>query len=209
MRSILFDVDGVVIYSLFHQDPARQRVWSQHIEMDFGISRDSFNEFFRLNYAEIVTGKTSIVTAMDAFLPTINAGHINSLDLLDYWFKNDTPVNRQLLDGIKQLKQKADVKIYLATNQEHLRAFYLWHDLKLGHIFDDMFYAARLGVAKPDPAFFQKVDQLLGPQSENPIFFDDGQKNIDAGNQQGWESTLFATEKDYFEHPWVKKHLER
>lgn len=171
MRSILFDVDGVVIHSLFHPDPARQRVWSQHIEMDFDISRDSFNEFFRLNYADIVTGKASIVTAMDAFLPTIDADHINSLDLLEYWFKNDTPVNRQLLDGIKKLKQKADVRLYLATNQEHLRAFYLWHDLKLSHIFDDMFYAARLGVAKPDPAFFQKVDHLLGPQSEAPLFF--------------------------------------
>lgn len=208
MRSILFDVDGVVIHSLFHQDPTRQRVWSQHIEMDFGISRDSFNEFFRLNYAEIVTGKTSIVTAMDAFLPTIGADHINSLDLLEYWFKNDTPVNRQLLDGIKQLKQKADVKVYLATNQEHLRAFYLWHDLKLSHIFDDMFYAARLGAAKPDPSFFQKVDHLLGPQSEAPLFFDDGQKNVDAGIAQGWDSVLFETEADFFNHPWVNKFLK-
>lgn len=207
MRSILFDVDGVVIHSLFHQDPARQRVWSQHIEMDFGISRDSFNEFFRLNYADIVTGKASIVTAMDSFLPTIGAGHINSLDLLEYWFKNDTPVNRQLLDGIKKLKQKADVKLYLATNQEHLRAFYLWHDLKLSHIFDDMFYAARLGVAKPEPAFFQKVDQLLGQQHEKPLFFDDGQKNVDAGTQQGWDAALFVTEDDFFNHPWVKDQL--
>ncbi len=176
--------------------------------MDFGISRDSFNEFFRLNYAEIVTGKTSIITAMDAFLPTINAGHINSLDLLEYWFKNDTPVNRQLLDGIKQLKQKADVKLYLATNQEHLRAFYLWHDLKLSHIFDDMFYAARLGAAKPDQSFFQKVDHLLGPQSEAPLFFDDGQKNVDAGLTQGWDSVLFETEADFFNHPWVNKFLK-
>lgn len=208
MRSILFDVDGVVIHSLFHQDPARQRVWSQHIEMDFGINGDAFNNFFRLNYAEIVTGKTSIVSAMDAFLPTINAGHINSLDLLEYWFKNDTPVNLQLLDGIKKLKQKAEVNIYLATNQEHLRAFFLWSDLKLAHIFDDMFYAARLGVAKPDPNFFKKINQQLGPQSEAPLFFDDGQKNVDAGNAVGWDSVLFETEADFFTHPWVSKALK-
>ncbi|TDQ66622.1 putative hydrolase of the HAD superfamily [Maritalea mobilis] len=208
MRSILFDVDGVVIHSLFHQDPARIRSWKQHLHMDFGIEVETFKSFFRNHYSGVVTGERSIVSALDEFLPSIGADHVNSLDLLEYWFKNDMAINRQLLNGIKQLKQKADVKIYLATNQEHLRAFYMWHDLKLSHIFDDMFYAARLGAAKPDPAFFQKVDHLLGPQSEAPLFFDDGQKNVDAGLTQGWDSVLFETEADFFNHPWVNKFLK-
>jgi len=207
VRTVLFDVDGVLIHSMFHPDPARHRSWSEHIEMDFGITRDDFNLFFRKDFGDIVRGKKSIVTALDTFLPSIGA-NVNAIDFLAYWFENDTPVNFKLLDGIKRLQRKADVQVYLATNQEHLRAYHLWKELRLSHIFDDMFYAARLGEAKPDAAFFEKVDQAIGPQKEAPLFFDDGQKNVDAANAHGWDGAMFLTEDDFFNHPWIKEQLK-
>ncbi|GLQ18781.1 HAD-IA family hydrolase [Maritalea porphyrae] len=208
MRAVLFDVDGVLIHSLFHPDASRIRNWKQHLEMDFGIAVEDFKKFFQTNYQGVATGERSIVAALDEFLPTIGAEHVNSLDLLEYWFKNDTPLNRPLLDGIKQLQRKADVKLYLVTNQEHLRAFFLWHELKLSHIFDDMFYSARLGCKKPDPAYFEKVTALLGDQSTAPLFFDDSKGNVEAATNHGWEGVHFLTENDFFSHPWVKEQLE-
>ncbi|WP_299347781.1 HAD-IA family hydrolase [uncultured Maritalea sp.] len=207
MRAVLFDVDGVLIHSMFHPDPARCRNWSAHMEMDFGIDRDTFNQFFRKDFGEIVRGRRSIVDALDTFLPTIGV-KINTLDFLTYWFENDTPLNLQLLDGIKRLQRTGAAKVYLATNQEHLRAFHLWKELRLNHIFDDMFYAARLGFAKPDAEFFEQVDQAIGPQSQAPLFFDDGQKNVDAANIHGWDGAMFMTEDDFFNHPWIKEQLK-
>jgi len=177
------------------------------MEMDFGIDRATFNQFFRKDFGEIVRGRRSIVDALDAFLLTIGA-KINSLDFLAYWFENDTPLNLQLLDGIKRLQRTGNARVYLATNQEHLRAFHLWKELRLSHIFDDMFYAARLGCAKPDAEFFKKVDQALGTQNEAPLFFDDGQKNVDAAIAHGWDGAMFLTENDFFNHPWVKEQLK-
>ncbi len=208
MRAVLFDVDGVLIHSLFHPDEARIRSWKQHLEMDFGISVEDFKKFFKLGYKGVATGERSIVDALDAFLPTIGANQVNSLDLLEYWFKNDTPLNRPLLDGIKRLQRGADVKLYLATNQEHLRAFFLWHELKLSHIFDDMFYSARLGCKKPEPTYFDGVIERLGQQSEQPLFFDDSQGNVDAANNAGWEGVHFLTEDDFFNHPWIMEQLK-
>ncbi|MFT6659082.1 HAD-IA family hydrolase [Maritalea sp.] len=207
MRAVLFDVDGVLIHSIFHPDPTRCRDWGQHMEMDFGVKREDFNKFFRQDYGDVARGKRSIVTALDAFLPTIGA-KTNAMDLLAYWFENDTPLNLQLLDGIKRLQRTGQVRVYLATNQEHLRAYHLWTNLRLNHIFDDIFYSARIGFAKPDPEFFAIIDYKLGPQSAAPLFFDDSQKNIDAAKQAVWDSVLFETEDDFFNHPWIKEQLK-
>ncbi|MGJ8527691.1 HAD-IA family hydrolase [Maritalea sp.] len=207
MRTVLFDVDGVLIHSMFHPDPAKRRVWSEHIEMDFGIDRDIFNQFFRFeNFAPIIRGDRPLVEALDEFLPSIGA-KIDSLDLIAYWFENDTPLNYTLLQGIKRLQRSADVQVHLATNQEHLRAFHLWRELRFNHIFDRIFYAARLRAVKPEDNFFIRVNEKLGPQSEEPLFFDDSQKNIDAAKQHGWDAVLFETESDFFNHPWIKEQL--
>ena len=206
-RAILFDVDGVLLHSMFHTDPARCRRWDQHMVEDIGISRDMMQGFFREKFSAIVRGQTSLLTELADFLPTIGFKH-SPLDFLAYWFRNDSHLNLPLLKAIKQLAASADISLYMATNQEHLRAFHIWNQLGLNHIFKDMFYAARLGEAKPDKAYFDAVDRLLGPQSEPPLFFDDGPKNIESANAHGWEACLFDTIEDFTSHPWVAKQLK-
>lgn len=206
MRAVLFDVDGVLIHSIFHPDPKRIRDWGKHLEADFGIPRETFNKFFHDGYGAVARGEKSIIEALDAFLPNIGSD-ANSLDVLAYWLENDTPINRPLLDGIKRLYRSGKAKVYLATNQEHQRAYHLWTELRLGHLFEDMYYSARLGVSKPAPEYFAKVDERLGPQPQPPLFFDDSQKNVDAAKHAGWESVLFETEDDFFDNPWVKEQL--
>lgn len=206
MRSILFDVDGVLIHSMFHPDPDRIRDWGKHLEADFGIPRETFNQFFKNGYAEVARGEKSIITALDTFLPSIGA-KANAMDILAYWLENDTPLNRPLLDGIKAITRTGNARAYLATNQEHHRAYHLWTSLRLGHVFEDIFYSARLGIGKPDPLYFERVSERLGPQDQVPLFFDDSQKNVDAGNEAGWEGVRFLTEGDYFNHAWVKEQL--
>ena len=40
----------------------------------------------------------------------------------------------------------------MATNQEHMRAQWLWQTLRFGELFDDIFHSARVGHAKPAQA---------------------------------------------------------
>lgn len=206
-RTVLFDVDGVLVHSHFHADPARHRRWHEHLLEDMGISHEAFLPFFKGGFDEVIVGRQSLVTALDEFLPTI--GYKGStLDFIGYWLTRDTHLNLQLLDVVKALRTSGAANLYLATNQEHLRAFHLWHDLRLSHLFDDMFYAARLGAVKPDAAFFEAVALRLGPQAEKPLLFDDSAAVVDAANAFGWEGVLFADVADCRNHPWVASHLE-
>jgi putative hydrolase of the HAD superfamily len=70
-----------------------------------------------------------------------------------------------------------------------------------------MFYAARFGVAKPDPGFFAEVERRIGPQSEPPLFFDDSPKVIAGARKAGWEAVEFVANEDCTTHPWIAERL--
>ena len=71
MRAILFDVDGVVLHSLFHADPARRRRWDTHLLEDMGVEPAEFARFFDESFLAVIEGRKSLVTALEAFLPDI------------------------------------------------------------------------------------------------------------------------------------------
>lgn len=206
MRSVFFDVDGVLLHSLFHDVPERRRRWDQHLLEDTGVHPDAFTTFFGPAFKEVIEGRVSLVSALEAFLPTVGY-HLSPLGFIDYWLSRDAHVNLQLLGLVGRLRSSGPVRLYLATNQEHLRAFHLWNAVGLKHHFDDMFYAARIGVAKPDAEFFRRVAGHIGPQREPPLFFDDSRAVVTAANAFGWEGVLFGDLPDCADHPWVAARL--
>ena len=206
MRPVLFDVDGVIVHSLFHADPARRRRWDAHLLEDMGVDPEAFSALFDKRFEATITGKVSLVETLDAFLPEIGYRGC-TMDFVAHWMERDVNLNYQLFEGIKRLRAGGGVKLYVATNQEHLRAHYLWSDLSLGHVFDDIFYAARIGAAKPDPRFFAWIDKRFGPQDEKPLFFDDNPTVIKAAREAGWEGVTFREAEDFLEHPWVAPRL--
>lgn len=207
-RAVLFDVDGVLVHSRFHPDVERRRFWDEHLLADLGVEREAFQAMFGPDTIEVMLGKRSLVDLLDEFLPTI--GYTGStLRFLEYWLERDTHVNYALLDAITRLRRSADVRVYLATNQEHVRAAYLWRELRLGHIFDDMLYAARLGAAKPDALFFERASAYLKDCEGKPLLFDDSEKVVAGGREVGWETVLFTDVEHFTHHPWVAERLAK
>ncbi|BCH25553.1 HAD family hydrolase [Mesorhizobium sp. L-8-3] len=206
MRSVLFDVDGVLVHSLFHDIPERRRRWDRYLLEDTGVDPEAFQTFFGPAFMEVIEGRVSLVTALEAFLPTVGY-HLSPLGFIDYWLARDTHVNLQLMSLLARLRASGPVRLYLATNQEHLRAFHLWDKVGLKHHFDDMFYAARMGVAKPDPEFFRRVEARIGPQQEPPLFFDDSRSVVAAANEFGWEGVVFSDVEDCAGHSWIAGRL--
>lgn len=206
-RAVLFDVDGVIVHG-FHSRPERMRRWDQFLAADLGIDPVVFNDKFiqPVFVPDVLTRKKSLVNALEEVLPRI--GYSGSpMNLIGYWMGRDTQLNLPLMEVIKKLRESGQVRAYIATNQEDVRAYHLWCNLGLQHLFDDIFYAARLGAAKPDPRFFTEVDRRIGPQEQKPLMFDDYPGVIDAANAHGWEAVLFDTVKDCREHPWIKALL--
>lgn len=205
-RVLLFDVDGVLIHSRFHPDVARRRLWDEHLMTDMGIAPERLKGLFGPHFMDVITGKTSLITALDRYLP--ETGYRGStLNFISYWMERDAQLNYALIDAISRLRQSGEVRVFLATNQEHVRAAFLWREFRLGHVFEDMFYAARLGAAKPDRAFYERVAAHLPASDASPLLFDDSEPCVAAANAFGWEGVHFTDLDHFTEHPFVAAHL--
>lgn len=206
-RAVFFDVDGVLVHG-YHARPELQLRWDENLLEDLGIDPEAFKDRFIYDVfvKKVLVGKVGLVEALDRVLPQL--GYKGPTQrIVAYWLERDSRLNVELIDVIRRLRARGDIKLYIATNQEHLRAQWLWQGLRLGEIFDDMFYAARFGIAKPEPGFFAEIERRIGPQAEPPLFFDDSPKVIDGARKAGWEAVLFNTIEDCIEHPWIAERL--
>ena len=206
-RAVFFDVDGVLVHG-YHARPELQRHWDANLLTDLGVDPERFrSEFiFDIFVKKVVTGEMSLVEALDRRLPSF--GYRGSpMVFVHYWLSHDSALNQPLLGIVRKLKVRNDLKLYIATNQDHMRALWLWQTLGLGEIFEDIFYSARAGVRKPEQGFFDFIEQRIGPQAEPPLFFDDTPKVIDGARKHGWEAVLFDTVDDCTTHPWIAARL--
>lgn len=206
-RTIVFDVDGVLIYGN-HARPELQRRWDEHLLADLGIDPDRFRDefIFDIFIKKVITGQMALVDALDRRLPSFGYKG-SSMTVVQYWLSHDSTLNAELIAAIRALKAKADIRLFIATNQDHMRALWLWQILGLSDIFEDIFYSARVGIKKPDTGFFDFAAARIGPQSEPPLFFDDTPKVIAGARAYGWEAVEYAAIEDFTAHPWVSAQL--
>lgn len=75
----------------------------------------------------------------------------------------------------------AGIACYLATNQQDMRVELMRDALGYEDIFDEQFYSAELGVAKPDPAYFTRILEAVGiTDPATAVFVDDNAANVAA-----------------------------
>lgn len=206
-RAVIFDVDGVLVHG-YHARPERQQRWDENLLADLGVDPDRFRDefIFDIFIKKVVIGEMALIQALDKRLPGL--GYKGSpMAFAQYWLSHDSRVNIELLEAIRRLKTRDDVRLYIATNQDHMRAQWLWQTLGFGDIFEDIFYSARIGMTKAHQGFFAFADARMGELDEPPLFFDDTAKVIDVALSAGWEAVLFDTNVDFFEHAWVKERL--
>ena len=203
MPSVLFDVDGVLIHG-WHAREDRRRRWDATIEADLGIDPVDFSAgFFPGPFVEeVLPGKRSLIDALGAWL-RMRGYRISPMELARYWFEQDSVRDETLLALVGDLRATGRCRLYVATNQEHLRAMHLWGALGFSQLFEDMFYAARLGALKPDPRFFRAIDAIIGPQSQPPLLFDDSHAVVEAARVHGWDAVLYDRIEDCRDHPAI------
>ncbi|WP_293807501.1 HAD-IA family hydrolase [uncultured Bosea sp.] len=183
-KALMVDVDGVVIV---HPDP---QGWSAHLERDLGLSPALLQSaFFAPHWPDIILGRAGLRERLAPVLAEIAPG-LSADRLIRYWFANDAHLDQGLLAQLAPIRA-GGVKLHLATVQEHERARYIWDELALKRHFDGMHYAAELGCAKPDGAFYRAVAARSGLSPEEIFFIDDKQANVDAARGEGWSAALW------------------
>ncbi|MGV8833015.1 MAG: HAD family hydrolase [Devosia sp.] len=207
-RAVFFDVDGVLVHGYHARPGALQHRWNDNLQADLGIDPERFQQEFIYDIfiKQVIIGQVALIDALERRLPAM--GYRGSpMTVMHYWLTHDSVLNQPLLDIIARLKTRTDLRLFIATNQEHLRANWLWSHLGLSSLFEDMFYSARIGVLKPQQAYFDFIEARIGPQTEPPLFFDDTPKVIDGARRAGWDAVQFDTVDDLTSHPWIAARL--
>src|SRR5690606_22412374 len=107
-------------------------------------------------------------------------GWPHSLDaFVQYWFDAEREVDARLLAAVAHARAEG-IRCYLATNQERYRVEYMREQMGFDTHFDGIYSSARLGIKKPEAAFFEAITKELDVPVDQVMFWDDSQANVDA-----------------------------
>jgi putative hydrolase of the HAD superfamily len=183
IQALMVDVDGVLVDGR----PEDGRHWHTSVEEDLGFTSATLHEqFFAPYWEEIVVGRVGLMEHLTAALQNI-APHVTPTMFLSYWFERDSRLVTALLPELALVRSRG-ILVYLATNQEHLRAAYLLGTLALAEHVDGIFYSARVGAKKPDREFFAKVQAAVALHGDEILLIDDSLQNIEAACEAGWQA---------------------
>lgn len=188
---LMLDIDGVVVDGR----PSDGRPWWTDLEADLGIPKAALREaFFQPHWQAIVTGAKPLRPTLDAALAGLE-GAPSAEALVAYWHKNDARLVPEALALCARARAAGHV-VGFATNQDAARAAYLWDTLGLRVHAEHLHSSAELGVAKPDPAFFQAIAQRHGTAPEGFVFADDSPANVAAAQGLGWQAVQISAPSD-------------
>ncbi|WP_263381629.1 HAD family hydrolase [Granulicella arctica] len=189
IKVLMVDVDGVLIDGR----PEDGRHWQTSSEKDFALTAAQLHEgFFAPHWEDIIVGRLGLMERLPAALALI-APHVSPSEFLSYWFDKNSRLSISLLHELALLRSEG-IQVYLATNQEHLRASYLMAQLGLAERVDGIFYSAMLRTKKPEADFFTKVQAAVGFKCEEILSIDDSQQNVVAAQEVGWQTMRWTTD---------------
>ncbi|KFL30066.1 haloacid dehalogenase [Devosia riboflavina] len=183
MQIIMMDVDGVLVAGR----PKDGAHLFTDLEADLGISAPTLQrEFFKPRWPDIITGRKALLPELAEFLTDI-ASAVSAQTLIDYWFENDSRLVEAVIEGMAELRTRGHL-VYLATNQEHMRATYLMEVMGLARQVDGIFYSAAIGHRKPSQQFYRHIQDTLGSSPDDITLVDDTEDNVIAAREQGWNA---------------------
>ena len=110
-------------------------------------------------------------------------------------YKETFPVIQETLELVLKLKAEG-YKIYILSNITKESFEYFKEVIEFEKYFDGGVYSYQEAVRKPNLKFYEILIKKYNLKKEECIFFDDKQKNVDAGNSLGIKSIQFSSIED-------------
>lgn len=187
---VIFDTDGMMVRRAgrFHDRYAEE----------FGIQPGKLAGFFSHEFQDCIVGRKDLKDELQKRIS--EWGWDKSVDeLLDYWFKGEQDINKQMLERVQGMREKGCV-CYLTTNNEKYRTEHLFETLKLKESFDDTFSTCDIGFKKSEGAFWEELHKRIGtPDKSTVMVWDDDEANVQAARDTGFTAFLFKNEEDFEE----------
>ncbi len=172
---VLLDADGVI--QDIEEFPARMNGLLQ--------GRATLSELLEVE-STAITGHVDLTAALAAFLAERGITSTPD-DLFDVW-RSTSPLPG-VLDLVDRVRA-AGVRVFLATNQQPVRGLFIQENLGYARHFDGAFYSFEMGMAKPDPAFYTHICQMLEIEPSRAFFVDDLPPNVEGARQAGLRAGL-------------------
>lgn len=188
-RTILFDVDGVIV-------PEGQLYFSDRLSRDYKIPMEKIAPFFLGQFNGCLVGQLDIKEELTTYLRSW--GWIGSVDqLLQYWFEAERDTDGKLLSHIDRLRKRG-FKCYIASHQEKNRAEYLLNNVGLKWHFDGAFFSCYIGHMKHERRYYEKALEHMDSRPEEAMFWDDSMQNILVAQELGLDA------RHYISYPHFK-----
>jgi putative hydrolase of the HAD superfamily len=183
---IVWDFDGVLNRNI----EGGQFLWAKDFESDFGQSLSVFNHhIFDTHFDAIMTGREDLRDRVESWSKAV--GFSEGPDaLLAYWFEKDCFPDSSMLEIVETLS-KHGFRQVIATNNETRRTGYIENEMGYAALVERVFSSGRMGLRKPDPAFFGAVTSILHVEPQNMLLIDDTKANTDQAVLLGWRSMHF------------------
>jgi len=182
IRALLMDADGVVQYP--------RSGWLERFARlgGPGFAREAFRR-------EMGT-LTGQVDLRDELAEMIAAGGHSATpdDFIALWC--DIEVDEFMLRLVDRVRA-AGVVTALATNQQSYRGTHMLANLPHADHFDHQFHSFQVGLAKPDPAFFGHIIEVLGVEPNEAVFVDDMEINVRGAREAGLHGVYFSNADTY------------
>ena len=181
IRCIAWDFDGVLNRNVING----RFVWQDGLAAS-GVSQKSFESFmFSDGFWPIMRGEEDLLDRLDRFRKHIGFD-ASAIELLEFWFEADARPCAQML-ALMERAQAAGLRQVIATNNEHRRSSYIEDQMGYGARIEKLYSSGRMGVAKPDAAFFRAIEADLGLAPDQILFVDDYRQNVDGAAACGWQ----------------------
>ncbi len=201
IRCVAWDFDGVLNRNVING----RFVWQDGLAA-FGISQKSFESFmFSDGFWPIMRGEEDLLDRLKRFRK--HAGFATEAkELLEFWFEADARPCAQML-ALMERAQVAGLRQVIATNNEHRRSAYIENEMGYGARVEKLYSSGRMGVAKPDAAFFRAIEADLGLAPEQILFVDDYRDNVDGAAACGWQVYHFPEDGQADLQDWLSDIL--
>lgn len=188
MSALVLDLDGVVY-----------EAWgfARWLERVHGLGRADTAPFFLGPFARCVLGETDLDDELPTWLERWNWKD-GADTFLEAWFREDGRRDPAVVEQIGRYRA-AGWRCFAASTQERRRASWLRADV--GDLFEDMYFSCEVGVAKPDPRFFERVQARIGLPAESLTFWDDMEQNAAGARAAGWSAHTFNSALDLARDP--------
>lgn len=192
----LIDLDNTLLDTFFQdKDGKLQFYWTQNFEQNFGQSHEILNKLFTKEFSKQMQTKTDLSPEIEVFLKENNLP-LTTDQFLNYWLSRDANIRPDVYDWIKSKKQEGH-HMHIASNQPHVRMDYLLERFPdWNKTFEHVFTSARLGVAKPEALFFQKIQKTLKVPFEEICLIDDDPTNIPTVKKLNMPAVLYTDFED-------------